>query len=48
MTRSAARRRVHRPAAGLPPPLLPLALLALVFLVLPVVGLLVRTPWRTL
>jgi molybdate transport system permease protein len=41
------RRRGHG-TSGLPAPLVPLAGLALLFLVLPVVGLVVRTPWRTL
>jgi molybdate transport system permease protein len=45
--RSGARRgRSLRP--GLPPALLPLAVLALAFLVLPLVALLVRAPWRDL
>jgi molybdate transport system permease protein len=48
MTRPpSARRRAHR-ESGLPPALVPLAGLALLFLTLPVVGLLVRAPWRTL
>ena len=38
----------HRERLGLPPLLLLPALLGLAFLVLPLAGLLVRTPWRTL
>jgi molybdate transport system permease protein len=35
-------------AGGLPPVLVPFAVLAVLFLVLPVVGLVVRAPWRTI
>jgi molybdate transport system permease protein len=38
----------RRTSSGLPAPLLPLAALALLFLLLPVVGLVARAPWRTL
>jgi molybdate transport system permease protein len=40
-----ARRQL---AGGLPPVLVPFAVLAVLFLVLPVVGLVVRAPWRTI
>lgn len=43
MTRRSARR-----TTGLPPVLVPFAALALLFLLLPVAGLVVRAPWRTL
>jgi molybdate transport system permease protein len=48
--RVAARGRPsrHRPTTGLPGVLVPLAVVAVLFLVVPVVGLLVRTPWSTL
>jgi len=48
---SSARRptaRAPRRTTGLPAPLVPLAALALLFLGLPVLGLVVRTPWTTL
>jgi molybdate transport system permease protein len=38
----------RHPTTGLPGVLVPLAAVAVLFLVVPVVGLLVRTPWRTL
>ena len=38
----------RRPTTGLPGVLVPLAAVAVLFLVVPVVGLLIRTPWRTL
>ncbi|MGH8969937.1 MAG: ABC transporter permease, partial [Actinomycetes bacterium] len=41
-------RRSSARTTGLPPVLLPLAVLAVVFLTLPVAGLVVRAPWRTL
>jgi molybdate transport system permease protein len=37
-----------RRTTGLPAPLVPLAVVAVLFLVVPVLGLLVRTPWTTL
>ena len=46
MTR-ASRRRLST-AGGLPPAMAPFAVLAMLFLLLPVVGLVVRAPWRTL
>ena len=42
------RSRAGRPAGGLPPVLLLPALLGLAFLLLPLLALLVRTPWATL
>ena len=42
------RRTKDRRTTGLPAPLVPLAVVAALFLLLPVVGLLVRTPWTTL
>ena len=42
------RRTKDRRSTGLPAPLVPLAVVAALFLLLPVVGLLVRTPWTTL
>jgi molybdate transport system permease protein len=41
-------RRNSARTTGLPPALLPLAVLAVVFLTLPVAGLVVRAPWRTM
>ena len=43
----AVARRPPR-TTGLPAPLVPLAALAMLFLVVPVIGLVVRTPWTTL
>jgi molybdate transport system permease protein len=40
--------RSSRRTTGLPAPLVPLAAVAVLFLVVPVLGLLVRTPWTTL
>jgi molybdate transport system permease protein len=49
VTDTARQRRPRgRPTTGLPGALVPLAALAVLFLVVPVVGLLVRTPWSTL
>ena len=41
-------RSVEARSSGLPPALVPLAVLAMLFLLLPVAGLLLRAPWRTL
>jgi molybdate transport system permease protein len=38
----------RQPTGGLPPVLVPFAVLAVLFLVLPLVGLVVRAPWRTI
>ncbi len=45
---TALRPRRRERSTGLPPALVPFAVLALLFLLLPVVGLLIRAPWRTL
>lgn len=47
-THPALRRRVRERSTGLPPVLVPFAVVAMLFLLLPVVGLLIRAPWRTL
>ena len=47
-TRTGAVARRPPLTTGLPAPLVPLAALALLFLVVPVIGLVVRTPWTTL
>ncbi len=47
MTAAARRSSSHR-TSGVPGALVPLAGVAVLFLLLPVLGLLVRTPWRTL
>ncbi|MGH8893028.1 MAG: molybdate ABC transporter permease subunit [Actinomycetes bacterium] len=49
MTRPGAGRGAHAGrTTGLPPVLVPLAVLAVLFLLAPVAGLVVRAPWRTL
>jgi molybdate transport system permease protein len=47
-TAPAAGRRTGRRTTGLPAPLVPLAGLAVLFLAVPVAGLVARTPWTTL
>jgi len=47
-TRPGVGARPSRRTTGLPAVLVPLATVAVLFLVVPVIGLLVRTPWRTL
>jgi molybdate transport system permease protein len=47
VSRAAGHRRGER-GTGLPPVLVPLAVLGLLFLLLPVAGLVLRAPWRTL